>query len=335
MAKVKNVSVNIQIGKREYCFKNLILNTLLNNFANSLIDNYNGTGKILSHCLLKFENFENITENTTLINDDFDICILNTSSETISSSNKITNRYVCYTEDNYIYDYERHTAINVKLSDYNNRKIHWIGFSNTFAYRSKVLAMLDVSNYDLYIEEGEEIRVTRIDEISTDAIFTSLSESINAPIHLYPNGIQGILPKQEIWDSSHQYGTTVDNRAYAKLTNFGFGNNTSELDVEYDMDNNYEVNDNIFTIKNIWSPIGLYPSDNLYPSNNLYPDDPPFNYLILRFKLFQKVAEDDATYEDVINGRKLIEKYTGAEYLQAIPLNIRGFVDLNIKYERG
>ena len=217
MAKVKNVSINVQIGKKEYCFKNLILNKLLNNYASSLIDNYNVWGKSLSHCLIKFEDLENITEDTELTNGDFDICILNTSTETTASSNKVTNKYVCYTEDNYIYDYKKRTAMNVKLSDYNDKKVYWLGFSYTFAYQRDVLAVLDVSNYDLYIQDGEEIRITRIDEISTDAVFTSLSESATAPIHLYPNGIPGILPKQEIWDDRHENGITIYNNSYSIL----------------------------------------------------------------------------------------------------------------------
>lgn len=82
-------------------------------------------------------------------------------------------------------------------------------------------------------------------------------------------------------------------------------------------------------------PKGLYPSKALFPSKNLFPDQKPFKYMMLRFKLYQDVAEDDATYDDVINDRKIITKYTGAQYLQAIPLNKKGYVDLKIKYERG
>ncbi len=335
MAKVKNVSVNIQIGKKEYYFKNLILNTLLNNYANSLIDNYNAWGKSLSHCLLKFEDFENISEDIELINNDFDICILNTSTDTFTSANKVTNKYVCYTEDNFIYDYKKKTALNVKLSDYNGKKVYWLGFSYTFAYQKSVLAILNVSNYDVYIQDGEELRITRIDEISTDAIFTSLHEKANAPVHLFPDGIQGIFPAKELWNADHTNGTTIYHNAYAKLTNFGLGNTPDNIEIEYDVTGNYEVNNNIFTIKNIWSPKGLYPSNEVFPDDNLYPDLEPFNYLILRFKLYQDVAEDDATYDDVINDRKIITKYTGAQYLQAIPLDKRGNIDLNIKYERG
>lgn len=335
MAKIKNVMVNIQIGKKEYCFKNLILNTLLENYALSLINQYDqfNYSKRLSHCLIKFSDFKNINENSTIMNSEFDICILNTSTETVASKNKITNKYVCYTEDNYIYDCNKNTAKNIKISDYNGKKIHWLGFSATFYYTAKTLAVLDVSNYDIYIQDGEEIRITRIDEISTDAIFTSLHEKIKAPVHLYPNNIPGLLPAQTF--TNGDLSTTIYNNSYAKLTNFGFGNTPKNIELEYDIDGNYEVNENVFSIKNIWSPKGLYPSNDLYPSEDLYPDLKSFNYLILKFKLFQKVAEDDATYEDVINDRKLVIKDTGAQYLQAISLEKRGNVDLKIKYERG
>ena len=185
----------------------------------------------------------------------------------------------------------------------------------------------------IYIQDGEEIRITRIDEISTDAIFTSLHEKIKAPVHLYPNNIPGLLPAQTF--TNGDLSTTIYNNSYAKLTNFGFGNTPENIELEYDIDGNYEVNENVFSIKNIWSPKGLYPSNDLYPSKDLYPDLKSFNYLILKFKLFQKVAEDDATYEDVINDRKLVIKDTGAQYLQAISLEKRGNVDLKIKYERG
>ena len=38
MAKIKNLEINIKIGKKEYSFKNLILDSLLNNYAISLVD---------------------------------------------------------------------------------------------------------------------------------------------------------------------------------------------------------------------------------------------------------------------------------------------------------
>lgn len=337
MAKIKNLEINIKIGKKEYSFKNLILDSLLNNYAISLVDKnkYNSNFKTPGSCAIKFSAINDVNSDMKLKNNNFDICISNTSRISDTSKNNIINKYICDSEIAYIWDYSKQTAQNIKLKDYEGYKIYFLGFSYGWDPDNDTLAVLDVSNYDIYIQKGEEIQITRIDEISSDAIFTSLHEKINCPVHLLPLGIDGIIPEQKLVAQDGLNYITIYNNAYARLTNFGFGNKPDNIELEYDIEGNYEVNENIFSIKKIWSPKGLYPSQDLYPSDDLYPDDIPYEYLILKFKLFQKVAEDDATYEDVINDRKIVEKFTGAEYLQAIPLDKRGYVDLNIKYERG
>ena len=330
MAKVKNLSIDIKIGNREYKLKNLILNTLLNSYVKKLTIQYDQMRTVLASCMLKFSNLENITGDSLIRCDTFDICITTANINSLNSANKIINKYVYNSENEYIYDYSKQTSQNIKISDYIGNKIYALGFSFAGTDGSlNVDAVLDVSNYDMYIYEGEEILITRIDEISTDAIFESLHEKVKFPVHLLGQGIEGIIPPQELWDSNHESSYIIYNNSHAKLTNFGFGNKPDNIELEYDIEGNYEVNENIFSIKKIWSPKGLYPSQDLYPSDDLYPDDIPYEYLILKFKLFQKVAE--GTYEDYIE----VEKFTGAEYLQAIPLDKRGNIDLNIKYERG
>lgn len=332
MAKVKNIGIDIKIGNKEYKLRNLILNTLLNSYINKLVSQYDQMRTVLGSCLLKFSPLQNYNADSLIRCDSFDICISTSNIASINSKNKIVNKYVYSSENEYIYDYSKETDLNIKIKDYIGQKIYALGFS--FAGTDGTLnidAILDVSNYEIYIESGEEILITRIDEVATDGIFTSLHEKVNFPVHLSGRGVEGILAAQELWDTNHLNSYTIYNNAYAKLTNFGLSNVVDEIELEYDITDNYEINDNVFTIKNIWSPKGLYPSNELYPDDNLYPDLEPFNYLILRFKLFQKVAAEDATYEN----QKEIIKFTGAEYLQAIPLDKIGNVNLNIKYERG
>ncbi len=332
MAKIKNVEIDIKIGKRQYKLKNLILDTLLNSYAKKLVDEYDQMRTVIGSCMLKFSPLGHVSSNSLITCDEFNICISTINISSINSSNKIIKKYVFNSEDEYIYDYSKQYSQNIKISDYVGNKIYALGFS--FAGSDSTLnvdAVLDVSNYDLYIYEGEEILITRIDEISTDAIFTSLHEKVKFPVHLLGKGISGILPSQQLWDVNHESSYIIYNNAHAKLTNFGFGNNPNIMEVEYNIDSNYEIDGNTFSIKNIWSPKGLYPSNDLYPSNEIFPDDHPYKYLILRFKLFQIVADDNSTYENP----SYVNKFTGAEYLQAIPLDKRGSVNFNIKYERG
>lgn len=331
MAKVKNVCVNIKIGKKEFTFKNLILDTLLCDYVNTLI--YGSFPlKNLEICCIKFSELKNIAPSTFLQTNAFDITMDHIHGNNIkveATPHRIIHTYTYYSENNSFYDPSK--GEKVDISKYNGKKIYYLGFSDTPYRGGSIYAILDVSNYDIYMQDGEELKITRIDEVSTDAIFTSLHEKVQAPVHLYPDGIQGIFPLQVLWSKDHMSGMNIYNNAYAKLTNFGFGNTPNNIDIEYDIAGNYEINDNVFSIKNIWSPKGLYPSNDLYPSNEIFPDDHPYKYLILRFKLFQFVADDDATYENP----SYVNKFTGAEYLQAIPIDKMGSVNFNIKYERG
>lgn len=217
MAIIKNKAVDIKIGKKSYNFTNLIMDKLLNTYANSLIDDYKNLNKGMLQCLISFQTM-NITPEQELKSSAFDIAIVNSNYSVTSSEQKIITKSVCDTENTYIYDYAKKTANNIKISDYAGNKICYLGFSYVIHPNAYVLATLDVSNYDIYIQDNEEIVVTRIDEISTDAIFISLSDKINAPVHLLPRAIDGILPAQEFWSGDQE--VTIYNKAFAKLTNF-------------------------------------------------------------------------------------------------------------------
>ena len=68
----------------------------------------------------------------------------------------------------------------------------------------------------------------------------------------------------------------------------------------------------------------LYPSISLYPSVNLYPRKSKYKYLILKYKIWQ----------DVANGEDYVTTDTGLYYHQAIELDKYGLTNLKIKYER-
>lgn len=330
MAKIKNVSVDIKIGKREYKLKNLILDTLLNNYAKSLsTEFYNNQNKILSECCVSFSK-KVISNNTILQAKDFDICILNKTFNTVCNGTRITNKYVCTTENNAIFDYKKMEQSSI--NQYVGNKIYFLGFTYWFEPSSEILAILDVSNYDIYIYENEEITITRLDEINTDAIFTSFHDNVKGPIHLLPDGIEGILPLQILWNEDNTQSITIYNNAYAKLEKVSFANKIGEHELETEIGLNYSVLNNIFTIKNIICPKLIFPNPNLFPSADLYTLVQYYKYINLHFKLYQKMAE--GTFDDY----ELVETYTGAEYMQTFHLKEiekEGNLEIKIKYERG
>ena len=334
MAKIKNLYIALKIGNREYRFKNLILNKMLYLYANSLDPNNRTHQTSIDYCAISFNQILNITPDRHFLEDEFDIELSLTRRNNIINSNKITTSSVFASESGYIKDIS--TGHVSSLSNYIGEKICTLGFRNSSTdLNNYVSAVLDVSNYDIYIQEGEEITITRVDTNSTDTIFTNISnedvyDKLKGPVHLCPNrSCEGILPEVILTSSNGTIQKKIKRDAEARLVSYGLSNTTNNIELEYDINNNYIINNNIFSINNIWLPAGLYPSSTLYPSPHLFPDKPKFKYLILKFKLYQKIPV--GTYESYIEE----EQFTGAQYLQAIEIQNRGNVNLNIKYERG
>lgn len=319
MAKIENVSIDIRIGKKEYHIKNLILDTLLNRFANSLI--YDRDTAITKHirryksmryCLLKLDTpITPLYPQMAIKNNQFDLGISGGNFDYELSTNKATMKYEYISED--IIDFNETSQMH-KISEYKGRKICTLGFNYYWYLNEEINAIVDLSNYDIYIEEGESIYITRIDTISNNAIFTSSNLNIvKGPVHFLPEGINAIPIE----------GKSVPSNAYAKISSIGLSNNSNRIERSLDLE--YEVNSNIFTLKNLYSPSGLFPSNELYPSDEVYLDDKPYKYIVIKFCL----------YEDIVENEVYSEIDTGVWYLQAIPLDKKQEINLNIKYERG
>lgn len=196
--KIKNDLVSIKIGKKQYDLNNLILNEYLNRFAKSQLDKdkvkQRDYIKELKYCLIKFdEPFENFDENIELHNQDFDICLVDGVSNIVQemSEKEISIKYTYKTNWN-VWDYKENTAINKNIANYRGRKItaigfnsHWMSDENT-VIKFPVCAVLDVSNYNIYLQPDQDVSITRKDIISTDAEFYSNSKKIKGPVHLAP-----------------------------------------------------------------------------------------------------------------------------------------------------
>ena len=190
--KIKNELVSIKIGKKQYDFNNLVLDEYLKRFARSQLNeedvNLTTMDKRARYCLIKFdEPLEDISAKSEIQNSDFDICLMGSTiaNQDISEQN-ITTEYLYASY--FIWDYNKKTAEDVKISDYYGKKITAIGFNSWWAKGSVlVLAVLDVSNYNIYLQENQELSVTRKDVITTDALFYSNDKSkVPGPVHLAP-----------------------------------------------------------------------------------------------------------------------------------------------------
>ncbi|MEG0282625.1 MAG: hypothetical protein RR662_05555 [Clostridia bacterium] len=317
----------IKIGNKSHKFKNLILNNYLQMYSNCFLeDSY----KSLEIAYIMFDKKLHVTEDTTQM--EYDVMLpsfwmsAEDEAKQIVSNNSVEIRYVF---KNYASENELFTKVD--WNQYVGKKITGIGFG-AGDILGKIHAFLDTSNYNLVIQENQNIVITRVDRLQTNANFFGVN--INFPLHLSPN---------------YFINTQNNNRRYkVVLKNVGFGVTAQEFDVLY--------NENEFTVakgetsvvitapyttvaprlglypSNLLYPSGdlfpeqiegLYPKNDLHPSGSLYPESIPFRYILYRF-VVQELKDIEAGYKD-----------TNMSYTQSYPLTKYGNLKYLLKYERG
>lgn len=336
--KIKNELISVKIGNKQYDFNNLILDVYLKKFAVSQIhleDIYNNISneKVLSNCLLKFDTpFENLEENSELHNQDFDLYWGFSKQVNQIINEKQINIHYSYEKYN-IWDYNQ--GKTAKISDYYGRKITAIGFNNNWVddseYTTKypVCAVLDTSNYNIYLEENQELSITRKDIITIDALFYSSNPKYSGPLHLAPKNLTRYvgpaLGENEPIES--RYINTIKSKLYS----IGLSSYVDYIDKEFVIGQDVEIEENgteinIKGIENYLSADSpLFPSNQIYPSSNLYPVKSNYKYIILKYQIWE---ERGGAYDNPFVD-------TGDYYYQAIPIDKFGETNLKIKYERG
>lgn len=346
--KIKNEIVNLKLGNKQYDFNNLILDEYLKRFARFQLSEDNiakvSDDRKLKYVLLKFDTpIENIQTSTKLNNKDFDICFVGgTITNQTIAENQISIQYNYETQSNsLIYDYSKNTANNIRLSDYYGRKITAIGFNSNwaddsnFSWKTPVCAVLDTSNYSIYLQENQDFAITRKDIITTDAVFyTNNKQKIQGPAHIAPFGIPQIIEQPNIYNDDKTAWSFFNDSGYGILYSIGLSSYTDYIDKEFiigqdvDIENN-EAEITIKNLENYLSKKSIFTGKDLYPSIGLYPIKSNYKYIILKYKVWQMVH--GGTYENITS----TPTDTGYYYYQAIPINKFGKSNIKIKYERG
>lgn len=348
--KIKNELVSLKIGDKQYDFNNLILDEYLNRFIKAQLDCQNiysfANNKKLSYCLLKFDTpFSNITNLSKIKNQDFDICFASGCQyNQIVNDNTITSEYL-YNTNGTIWDYKKNTTENIYIENYFGRKITAIGFNitwfpynfnNTGSYKYPVCAILDTTNYNIYLQKNQELSITRRDIITTDAIFyTNNKEKIPGPAHLCPNGLPEIIHQANIYNENKTQWSSFNDNAYGILHSVGLSSYSDYIDKEFVIgeDIQIEQNETELNIKGIENYLStdnpLFCGKNIYCSNVLYPIKTNYKYIILKYKIYQRIHS--GTFDNITS--KIVD--TGYYYYQAVPIEKFGKSNLKIKYERG
>lgn len=343
--KIKNELISLKIGNKHYDFNNLILDTYLERFVKAQLDKTKIDNithdKRLNYCLIKFDTpFENLKHNTLLNNYDFDIALIfGTSVEQIVTERQITVKYNYDFKIGTIIEYSSSEVIDIQK--FYGRRITVIGFNsyyaNTFGseWDIPVLAVLDVSNHNIYLQKNQELSVTRKDIITTDALFYSNNKNkVPGAAHLAPYGLPQIINQPNIYENANSYKQFND-PGYGILYSIGLSSYIDYIDKEFIVGQDIQVEQNgtelnINGLENYLSVDSpLFCGKNIYPNSSLYPVKTNYKYIIFKYKVWQMVHT--GTYDNTIS--TLTD--TGYYYHQAVPIDRFGKVNLKIKYERG
>lgn len=307
--KIKNLEVGIKIGNKEKKLTNLILNSYLDLFAESLLD---FQSKTLFYCAVNItkDNID-IDENSTTM--EFDTLIDNKVEE-ILTQNTVLNKYT-YTEENTLYGYN-------KISDFAGQSIKQIGFGNFNGDTNEFVmyAYLDVSKYNITIQSGQPVVISRIDTIKSDMLFWSNNKSIKAPYHLTNDGIHAVsgMDYQRVLPKLYSVGFGVLPYLYLKEYL------VEDIDIQKTGTGEITING----IESNFAKDDLFPSPDLYPNPDLYPREATANLLIYKFKMYREVYENPELPP--------VLQDTGFYYVQYKELTKFGLINnLKIKYERG
>lgn len=305
--KIGNEEVSIRIGNQEKTFKNMILNNYLNLFADSFLEFKN---KDLPYCYVNFSNYKNnINEDSTEMAYDM---ILETNLDKnveILGSNSVINKYY----------YRNSLAGELTWDDFRGRTIIDIGFGNYDNQLGKFVlyAYIDVSKYNIVVQDLQPIVISRVDKITSDMKMWTRNKKIKAPIHLTTRGILEL--------KGFEYETIV-----TKLYSVGFGVVPYQLNQEYLVENlNFTRNatGKINIQENLIAEHlnSLYMSNSLYMKSDLYMQKPSYQFIIYKFKLY-KIEYSEQGQKNYVD--------TGMYYTQYSELKKHGKINLSIKYER-
>ena len=243
--KVSNEFIRIRTGSKEKIFRNLILNNYLKLYTDSFLQ---FKDKTLNACLINFTHDNQITEDSTSMQ--YDLPIIADSRDIFqkNSPTQITTEYYYRRqisgEDIYLSsDYKKWFGSTIKD----------IGFAH-YDYGTQeytLYAYLDVSAYNVVLQENQPLAVVRQDKVTSDYDFWSNSPRVNAPFHLSADGFKDMIGFEATY-------------YYPRLYSIGFGELPYSLQKEY-LVNELDIhqNKNIITIDGVQ---GNYLSDTLYMS---------------------------------------------------------------------
>ena len=328
--KIKNEYIQIEIGNKTYTKRNMILDEYVKRFFKGQIYpdlNYNTN---ISSCFLKLDTpLENISYDSVLHEDDFDITFFGGTANSYVGQNKFINMttrtdnsvVLRYTyKPGELFTYRGQYFSNNEFEMFKGRKIATIGFG----LGDYVFAVADVSNMNIVINTNEEIIVNRVDKLQSDGI----CDGFEYPLHLVNFSSYYDIKNYNYYDDEAQEMVFETQQVASQLYSIGLGNIKGLMETEHiiDFSQTTITNDSIKITFSDLIKVGHYPSEDL--ALGFYPTLDNSKYLILKYRLYK------------ISSTNEFRGYLDQYYTMSIPVNLAKYegqtktIEFELKVER-
>lgn len=292
--RVSNEYVQVNLGKRIFTRKNMLLNRYLQHLIDmQFSDSGDLYGARFTEVLFQLDAPKTIDKDDIIdyySNNQYNFTGRLPNGNYTQTNTKNTIKLIQnYSDGSYYY-----IGGTIHYSDENyltGHKLTGVGFSIS----GHLMTWVDLSDMNIIIQDGERLNISRADNFSTDLEIIGYD---------YPRHLTNL--RQESYDDRNP-ATAVF------LYSIGLGEDKDYMVKEYVIGEDVQLITEDLGFKlpiTKETNIQMHVNENIQPSSSLYPSKTTDNYIIYKYKIYKVVSENDTTtYED-----------TGKYYLGSIKI---------------
>ena len=276
--RIDNKSITIKTKNKSFEFHNEIFNNYLSKLALRQVSETPYEDLRMAMVYIKFEEIINIKEKNI---DDYDVH-LNADYSIVTTNQIVTAQY----------NYSSSEILNYgnNLKDYANKQITALAFGS----HSEIFAAVDVSSFNIFLDNISIFNITRTDILSLDGISNDIPYhicphyeedyiSIGGKLHSIGLGSSKELIEEEhiLTDDDIEIVEETENEPASFFVSVEKGVDDTQfpINILYPQDNIYPMP---FAVL---SPI-LFPNTDVYSENNVYPSKSDFKYVIFKYQVY-------------------------------------------------
>lgn len=272
--RIDNKSIVIKTNNINFELHNEIFNNYLSKLTLRQISELPYKDLRMSKVYIKFDDIIEIKEQNI---SNYDVSL--NGNYTITTTNQIVTVQ---------YNYSSSEILNYgnNLKSYVNKQITALAFGSS----SEIYAAVDISSFNIFLDNVSLFNITRTDILALDGICDSVPYHI-CPYYdtkggkLYSIGLgcsKGIIEEEYVLNTNDieiKEATDIESASFLVTIEKGVDATCFPLNNLYPKTDMYPLPLAILT------PI-LFPKNNIYPENNIYPSKSDYKYVIFKYQVY-------------------------------------------------